>query len=110
MDAWNVWWTDYGNTPEGFAELRERVESAANGREVAATAAVMVKLPGHTGRASAYSESRGLPLVEGSPEDIAAHITAMADAGASHVQLVADPITLESVEWLGQVLTVLDNA
>ena len=26
VDAWNVWWSDYGNSPDGFAALRERVE------------------------------------------------------------------------------------
>ena len=26
VDAWNVWWSDYGNTPAGFAELKSRVD------------------------------------------------------------------------------------
>src|SRR4051794_14669895 len=26
VDAWNVWWSDYGNTPEGFAAVRSRVD------------------------------------------------------------------------------------
>ena len=25
VDAWNTWWEDYGNTPEGFPELHERL-------------------------------------------------------------------------------------
>src|SRR5258707_7601736 len=42
VDAWNVWWSDYGNTPDGFAAVRDRVDEAAvqAGRmpgEVAAT-------------------------------------------------------------------------
>ena len=42
VDAWNVWWSDYGNSADGFAGLRSRVEeaAAAAGRgpgEVAAT-------------------------------------------------------------------------
>src|ERR1700729_2883137 len=46
---------DYGNTPDGFAAVRDRVDEAAvqAGRtpgEVAATAAVLVSLPGGTGR------------------------------------------------------------
>src|SRR3954454_1827112 len=50
VDAWNVWWSDYGNSAEGFAAVRARVEAAAAaaGRapgEVAATAAVLVALP-----------------------------------------------------------------
>ena len=113
VDAWNVWWSDYGNTPEGFAAVRERVEvaAAAAGRapgEVAATAAVLVQLAGGAGRQSAYTPESALRPVGGSPADIAGHITALAAAGAAHVQLVVDPITLESIEWLGQVLTILD--
>ncbi|MEV4346849.1 LLM class flavin-dependent oxidoreductase, partial [Actinoplanes sp. NPDC049596] len=53
VDAWNAWTTEYGNTPEGFAALRARVEeaAAAAGRapgEVEATAAVFVRAPGYT--------------------------------------------------------------
>src|SRR5215467_6341332 len=29
VDAWNVWWSEYGNTPDGFAAVRARVEEAA---------------------------------------------------------------------------------
>ena len=54
VQAWNVWWSDYGNTAEGFAAVRERVEAAAAqaGRgpgEVAATAAVLVRCPAGAG-------------------------------------------------------------
>ena len=34
---------------------------------------------------------------------------AMADAGATHLQLVVDPITVESIEGLGDVLAALDH-
>jgi probable F420-dependent oxidoreductase len=109
VDAWNIWWTDYGNTPSGFAAVRERVDlaAAAAGRapgEVAATAAVLIRLPGATGRPDVDEQSRP---VEGSPADIARHITAMAEAGATHVQLVVDPITVESIELLGSALDLL---
>jgi alkanesulfonate monooxygenase SsuD/methylene tetrahydromethanopterin reductase-like flavin-dependent oxidoreductase (luciferase family) len=29
VDAWNVWWSEYGNTPDGFAAVRDRVDEAA---------------------------------------------------------------------------------
>jgi hypothetical protein len=51
-----------------------------------------------------------VPPVTGSAADIAAHLSAMAAAGASHLQLVVDPITLDSIEFLGEVLAVLDHA
>ncbi|HET9655895.1 MAG TPA: LLM class flavin-dependent oxidoreductase [Kineosporiaceae bacterium] len=114
VSAWNVWWSDYGNTPQGFAEVRARVEAAAAeaGRgpgEVEATAAVLVRLPGGTGRLMGETYDAPVPPVEGSPERIAEQLAAMAVAGASHLQLVVDPITLESIELLGRVLTVLDS-
>jgi hypothetical protein len=33
----------------------------------------------------------------------------MASAGATHLQLVVDPITMESIEMLGDVLATLDR-
>ena len=47
--------------------------------------------------------------VQGSPEDLAAHISAMADAGAEHLQLIVDPITQQSIERLADTLAVLDR-
>src|SRR5215468_8349248 len=29
VDSWNVWWSEYGNSPQGFAALRERVDQTA---------------------------------------------------------------------------------
>jgi alkanesulfonate monooxygenase SsuD/methylene tetrahydromethanopterin reductase-like flavin-dependent oxidoreductase (luciferase family) len=114
VDAWNVWWSDYGNTPEGFAAVRYRVDEAAAqvGRppqDISATAAVLVGLPGGSGRVMGGTSKAQVRPVWGSPEDIAGHIVAMADAGADHVQLVVDPITLSSVERLADTLAVLDG-
>jgi alkanesulfonate monooxygenase SsuD/methylene tetrahydromethanopterin reductase-like flavin-dependent oxidoreductase (luciferase family) len=114
VDAWNVWWSEYGNTPGGFAAVRDRVEQAAvqAGRspgEVAATAAVLVRLPGGTGRLSGEVSSGPIRAVQGSPADISAHLEAMAGAGATHLQLVVDPITTQSIEMLGDVLATLDR-
>lgn len=112
VDAWNVWWMDYGNTVAGFVGIRERVEEACAqaGRDpatVAATAAVYVGLPGGTGRIMGdYAGSDAAP-VRGSAAEIADHLAGLADAGAAHLQLVVDPITLESVEALGTVLAEL---
>jgi probable F420-dependent oxidoreductase len=114
VDAWNVWWSEYGNTPEGFAAVRDRVDVAAAraGRapgEVAATAAVLVRLPGGTGRLMGDAYNAGVRPVQGSPGDIAGHLAAMADAGAAHLQLVVDPITEGSIELLGGALATLDS-
>jgi alkanesulfonate monooxygenase SsuD/methylene tetrahydromethanopterin reductase-like flavin-dependent oxidoreductase (luciferase family) len=105
VDAWNVWWTDYGNTADGFAAVRARAEEAAAqaGRapgEVEATAAVLVQLPGGGGRLMGgdYDETSIRPVLV---DELADHLRAMSDAGAAHVQLVLDPITVESIEAVG---------
>jgi probable F420-dependent oxidoreductase len=113
VDAWNVWWADYGNAVDGFGAVRERVVEACEraGRDpatVAATAAVLVRLPGGTGRMMGDYAGSNSPPVEGSATEIAAHIAAMAGAGAAHVQLVVDPITIDSIHALADVLDVLD--
>jgi hypothetical protein len=46
--------------------------------------------------------------VTGSAEDVAAHLRAMAAAGATHLQLVLDPITEASLEALAPALALLD--
>jgi probable F420-dependent oxidoreductase len=115
VDAWNVWWSDYGNTPDGFAEVKARVDGEAHdiGREptdVDATCAIYVQLPGGVGRV--MGEYGGGPIVEpirGSASEIADVLRAFADAGASHVQLVLDPITRASIESLSEVLADLDR-
>jgi probable F420-dependent oxidoreductase len=113
VDAWNVWWADYGNSVDGFSSVREQVGEACErvGRDpatVAATAAVLVRLPGGTGRMMGDYAGSNSPPVEGSATEIAAHIAALAGAGAAHVQLVVDPITQASIEKLGSVLAELD--
>jgi probable F420-dependent oxidoreductase len=113
VDAWNVWWADYGNTVDGFTAVRDRVLEACEqaGRDpatVASTAAVLVRLPGGAGRLMGDYAGSNSPPVQGAATEIAAHVAAMADAGADHVQLVVDPITIESIEVLGGVLDALD--
>jgi alkanesulfonate monooxygenase SsuD/methylene tetrahydromethanopterin reductase-like flavin-dependent oxidoreductase (luciferase family) len=107
VDAWNVWWSDYGNTVEGFAAVKATVDArlADIGRagEVDATCAVYVKLPGGSGRQMGDYPTSSSP-VAGSPAEIADHLRALAAAGADAVQLVVDPIVPASIEWLGDVL------
>jgi alkanesulfonate monooxygenase SsuD/methylene tetrahydromethanopterin reductase-like flavin-dependent oxidoreductase (luciferase family) len=113
VDLWNTWWSDYGNSVDGFVSLRKRVEAAAAeaGRgpgEVGATAAVLVQFAGGRGRVmgdSAYNAS--VQPVPGDPAAIAEHLEGMAAAGAVHVQLVLDPITLESIQTVGTAIARL---
>ncbi|HZX56371.1 MAG TPA: LLM class flavin-dependent oxidoreductase [Ilumatobacteraceae bacterium] len=112
VDAWNVWWSDYGNTPAGLADIKSTVDRAANeaGRTstVEATCAVFVQLAGGAGRQmGGYGKSKVEP-VRGSVQEVAEQIAAFAAVGVTHVQLVVDPITNDSIEWFSDVLAVLD--
>jgi alkanesulfonate monooxygenase SsuD/methylene tetrahydromethanopterin reductase-like flavin-dependent oxidoreductase (luciferase family) len=110
---WNVWWSIYGNTPAGFADVvadvRARTEAAGRDPDaVAATACVYVQAPDGDGRTMGAPGMAHIRPVEGEPAEIASQLAAFAAAGASHLQLVVDPITQSSIEWLGQVLAILD--
>ena len=113
VEAWNVWWSDYGNTPEGFAAQKTVVDDIASSvdRDPAtldATCAVLVQLDGGGGRQMGdYGAGEAVEPVTGSPAAIAEQLARFGDAGASHVQLVVDPITRSSIEWLGDVLPLV---
>jgi alkanesulfonate monooxygenase SsuD/methylene tetrahydromethanopterin reductase-like flavin-dependent oxidoreductase (luciferase family) len=108
VDAWNVWWSIYGNTVEGYAEVKREVDAATpEGRHVDATACVLVTLPGGMGRTMGeeYDDEVAGVTVEG----LADHVRAMAAVGATHLQLVLDPITADSIDTVGQVLADVDG-
>ena len=114
VDAWNVWWSDTRNAPDGVPPLRELVDVAARdaGRDPAdieRTVAVLVRLPGGSGRIDGSGLAEAVMPLEGPPEVIAEALRAYAREGIGHVQLVLDPITRASIEALAPVLRLLDD-
>jgi alkanesulfonate monooxygenase SsuD/methylene tetrahydromethanopterin reductase-like flavin-dependent oxidoreductase (luciferase family) len=115
VDAWNAWYADTGNRPEGVAALRAVVDGAARdaGRdpaEIERTVAVQVRMAGGRGRVMGDTDARqAVPPLEGSPEVIAESLRAYAREGIGHVQLVVDPITEASVAALAPALEDLDR-
>jgi alkanesulfonate monooxygenase SsuD/methylene tetrahydromethanopterin reductase-like flavin-dependent oxidoreductase (luciferase family) len=108
VDAWNVWWSLYDNSVERFAEVKAAVDAAMpEGRTVAATAAVLVTLPG--GRGRLMGETYDAPVTTVTPDDLGEHLRGLAGLGVRHVQLVLDPITAESIDAIGGVLDDLDR-
>jgi probable F420-dependent oxidoreductase len=109
VDAWNTWYEDYGNSPEGFARLNDRISEAAReaGREpgeIHRSACVLVALDRSAGGRPITPDA---PPVEGSPERIAARLRELADAGADEAILVVSPITERSVRELAGVVAML---
>ena len=106
VDAWNTWYTDYGNTADGFAALNERISRAADGAgrrpaDIERSACVHVVLDAAAGERPRAPEA---PPLEGSPERIAAHLRELAEAGADEAILVVSPITERSIRALGEVV------
>ncbi|MFM7719076.1 MAG: LLM class flavin-dependent oxidoreductase [Actinomycetota bacterium] len=107
VDAWNVWFDLFGNTPEGFAAENAKITAACEevGRSPAAverSTCVLVEVDPAAGE-----RPRVVPPVTGSPEDVAAALRAFGEAGADEVILVVDPITEGSIRALGAALGVL---
>jgi alkanesulfonate monooxygenase SsuD/methylene tetrahydromethanopterin reductase-like flavin-dependent oxidoreductase (luciferase family) len=115
VKSWNVWHSETHNSPAGVAPLLTRVGAAAEavGRDpatVEATVVALVRMPGGMGRrqGDGYTDATPNPL-QGPPEAIAEELRAYARAGVAEVQLVVDPITIESLEGLGPALELLDR-
>ena len=111
--AWNAWGPWFGNSVAGYGPVREQVDAAcrAVGRDpadVERTVALVVALPGALGRGSAVSDEPFEPL-SGEPDVLAGALTAFAQLGVAHVQLVLDPITVGSIEALAPALAALDG-
>jgi probable F420-dependent oxidoreductase len=108
-DAWNTWFDDHGNTPEGFAALNAKVDRAAEdvGRvpgEILRSACALVVLDPDAGERRI---PQGVVPVEGEDDVIAGRLRELADAGAQELILVVSPITERSIRRLGDVASSL---
>ena len=101
VDAWNTWFTPYGNTAEGFALHNAEISAAAEraGRdpaEIERSACVLVEVDG------AGERPRDVPAVQAA--ELRDHLRALAEAGADEAILVLDPITESSIRSLRTAL------
>jgi len=94
VDWWNCWYSWYGNTPGGFAELSGRFVG-----DFGRSACVLVAVDGGAGERRLEDEA---PPVE--PAALAEHLEALAAAGADEAILVLDPINELSVTTVGEAL------
>jgi probable F420-dependent oxidoreductase len=110
VESWNTWYDLYGNNVEGFRRESAKVTAAAElaGRdpaEIERSGCVFVVLDRASKGRPITDEA---PPVEGPPERIAEHLSALAAAGASEAIIVVDPITERSVRTLGEAIAHLD--
>jgi probable F420-dependent oxidoreductase len=106
VDWWNTWYSDYGNTVEGFAELNSRISAAAEraGRDpgdVARSAAVLVELESDAVKRP-HSDDDAPPV---GLQALPAHLRALSDGGADEAILILRPITEQSIRAVGAGLS-----
>jgi alkanesulfonate monooxygenase SsuD/methylene tetrahydromethanopterin reductase-like flavin-dependent oxidoreductase (luciferase family) len=95
VQAWNTWWDDYHNDPEGLAKLIDEIGIPDT---VARSACMLVQLDGMP----VERRPEGMQAVEQSR--FAEHIRELGEAGADEVIVVASPITERSIRALGDLL------
>jgi alkanesulfonate monooxygenase SsuD/methylene tetrahydromethanopterin reductase-like flavin-dependent oxidoreductase (luciferase family) len=103
--AWNTWFTSYGNTVDGFANLRGDVDAACvkAGRDPADlthSACVLVKIGEGAG-----GRPNDVPAVR--EKDLASHLRLLAEAGADEAILVLDPIDERSTRAVANAIVDL---
>jgi alkanesulfonate monooxygenase SsuD/methylene tetrahydromethanopterin reductase-like flavin-dependent oxidoreductase (luciferase family) len=102
--SWNSWFTDFQNDPDRLPDLLARIDEACvlAGRDPVSlerTVALFVGLEEGSGR-----RGTEVPPVSGSDEHVADTLHRVASTGIGHVQLVLDPITLDSIDRMTAIL------
>lgn len=113
VQAWNAWFTWFDNSVEGYRPLRATIDDAcrAAGRdpaEVERTLALFVAFPGALGRSLGDLKRPDTAPIPGDPTTLAAVLQAFAAEGVAHVQLVLDPINVDTIAALAPTLALLD--
>jgi alkanesulfonate monooxygenase SsuD/methylene tetrahydromethanopterin reductase-like flavin-dependent oxidoreductase (luciferase family) len=112
VQAWNAWFTWFGNSVGGYLPLREKVDTAcrAVGRdptEVERTLALLVAFPDAKGRSLGDLKEPDVKPIPSDPTTLAETLRAFEAEGVGHVQLVLDPINVETIASLAPALELL---
>jgi probable F420-dependent oxidoreductase len=109
-DAWNAWFSLFGNTPEGFAKETLKVDAALEdvglpSRKVSRSACVLISL----GSGPIERSTEGVAPIAGTMEEIGKRLREFAEAGADEAIVVVSPITETSIRDLAEMVTELAN-
>lgn len=105
VEYWNSWFEDFANDPEQLPPLLAKIDAACKsvGRDPATlklTVAVLIQFGAEASRRNSSNPIRG------SASELANTFERFARAGIEHIQLVLDPITLESIEKAAEALAL----
>jgi probable F420-dependent oxidoreductase len=105
-DAWNTWFDEYGNSVEGYARLRDRIDDAcvAAGRDPADVERSVCVLVAVDGGADERPVPSGMRAIEGSASALGDQMRGLADLGVGELIIVADPIDERSIRTLGETV------
>ena len=117
VDAWNAWFNDTGNQPDRASRAARRSST----RPVARSGAIRPRSSGRSrsssgspaapGRTAGRRPRHGIAPLDGDAGGARRQRSARSPReGIAHVQLVLDPITLESIRALAPALEALDRA
>jgi probable F420-dependent oxidoreductase len=95
VQAWNTWWDDFHNSPEGLEKL---IAEIGIPKETTRSVCMLVQLDGEP----VERRPEGMDAVE--RRRFAAHIKELGEAGADEVIVIASPITERSIRTLGELL------
>jgi alkanesulfonate monooxygenase SsuD/methylene tetrahydromethanopterin reductase-like flavin-dependent oxidoreductase (luciferase family) len=114
VSRWNAWFTRFANSIVGYLPLRDRIDDAcrAAGRDPAdieRSVALLVGFEGALGRSIGDLRRPAGDALSGDPDALAETLRAFADADVAEVQLVLDPITLDTITALEPMLARLDG-
>lgn len=106
VEAWNIWYDQYGNTPAGFARESLRITRLVeeSGRDPVAVLRSATVFATVEDGARDRPHTHEVPPLTGSPEQIARGLADLADAGADEAIIVVSPITETTIRTLGRAL------
>ncbi len=105
VEWWNTWYTWYGNTADGFAELNTKINDACeqaerDPREISRSACVLVELD--VDAVKRPHDADTTPVAAGDLPDV---LRDLETAGADEAILVVRPITEASIRQLSDVVS-----
>ena len=110
VEAWNTWYSGFGNTAEGLAPVNERISALAieAGRDpgdIRRSVCTLVVVDPDAGERPVTEDI--VPIDGRSPDRVGERLRALADAGAEEAVLVLSPITERSIRAMGEVVSLV---
>ena len=112
LDGWNLWYTWFGNDIERYPAIAQQFDARCinAGRDpdtVDKSIALLVDMTG--GRHKSKRLNSNVNPLSGDPESLSRTLIDVAAFGVSHVQLVLDPITTDSIDALSKTIHMLKS-